>query len=337
MSRPKIPIQQILFLAVLIIFVMSYQTSTPKQYLSLHGKTMGTTYHLKFDHNESEIISEKIESTLKEINQSMSTYIKESEISKINRMNSIQPITVTTDLWFMLDEAIKVSKLSKGLYDVTVGPLLKEYGFGPDKRVNALPSKEQITEVKKYVGFDKVELLSQNRIRKTHPKVQLDLNSIAKGYGVDLIARLLKKNGITDYLVEIGGEIKVSGKSPRGDDWVIGINQPIRGAKADDFYSVVPIVEESMATSGNYRNFVESEDKILGHIIDPLSGKPIQTEVLSATIFAQDCYFADALATMAMVSGLKKSIKILDELKVKYYLIAVQKDKSLKHFSNFSK
>ncbi|MCO4781520.1 MAG: FAD:protein FMN transferase [Candidatus Cloacimonetes bacterium] len=337
MSKPKIPIQQILFLVVLVIFVMSYQKKETKPYQTLHGKTMGTTYHLKFDYHESKDISKKINSVLQDVNQSMSTYIKDSEISRFNSMSSTNALTVTSDLWFMVSEALKVSKLSKGQYDVTVGPLLREYGFGPNKRVNSSPDITTINQIKKYVGYDKIKVLKNSQIQKLHPKVQLDLNSIAKGYGVDLICDILNEHSIKNYLVEVGGEIRVSGVSPRGDDWVIGINQPVRGSKADEFYSVIPIINESMATSGNYRSFVQSKDKILGHIIDPLSARPVQTEVLSATIFTKDCYYADALATMSMVSGLKRSIEILESLKVRYYLIAVNEDKTLQHYSNFSK
>ncbi|PCJ18588.1 MAG: hypothetical protein COB02_10645 [Candidatus Cloacimonadota bacterium] len=335
MQRPKIPIRQILFIIVLILFGMSFQTKNEKSYQFIHGSTMGTTYHIKFDFHESIKIKQKVEKVLRDLNQSMSTYIKDSEISKFNSFQSIEPMTISSGLWFMVNEAFKVSKLSNGGYDVTVGPLLREYGFGPNKRVNSIPTKETINSIKTYIGYKKVKLLEDFQIKKLHPKIQLDLNSIAKGYGVDLICKFLDKSKIENYLVEIGGEIKAKGKSPRDDNWHIGINQPVRGSKSDQFYSVVPIINQSMATSGNYRSFVKSKDKILGHIIDPITGKPIQTEVLSATIFAKDCYYADALATMSMVSGLDKSIKILKELKgVKYYLIAVDKDKKLKHYSN---
>ncbi|MCJ8347322.1 FAD:protein FMN transferase [bacterium] len=337
MTRPKIPVKQLLFVIVLVLFVMSYQKPTVVDYKNISGSTMGTTYHLKFDHHETQKVRDGINSLLTTLNQSMSTYIKDSEISKFNRSKSIEVTRISSGLWVMVNEALKGSKLSHGAYDITVGPLLREYGFGPDKRVNSTPSEETLKNLKQFVGYQHIKLFDSNRIQKLHKDVELDLNSIAKGYGVDLICLFLDQNKINNYLVEIGGEIRVKGVSPRGDDWHIGINQPIRGAKSDQFYAVVPIVNQSMATSGNYRSFVQSKDKILGHIIDPIHGKPIQTEVLSATIFAEDCYFADALATMSMVNTLQDSLAILKKLpEVKYYLIAVDKDQQLKHYSNLN-
>ncbi len=287
-----------------------------QSYIYVTGETMGTTYNIKY--NSKENFQKEIDKELKRINDEVSTYIPASTISKFNTSNS-GIVVDSSDFYINLIKAMEVYKLSDGYYDVTVMPLVNYWGFGytGHEDVEKIDSNE-VKELLKRVGSEKIKITSQGKgkilVQKIKKEVQLDFSSIAKGYGVDKIGELLAKKGIKDYMVEIGGEVVSSGKSPRGTEWVIGINTPSESASPQDVILEVEISGKGLATSGNYRNFHNNAGKKYGHTINPKTGYPEQSNLLSASIIADDCMTADALATACMASGLNKSKEIIKKL-----------------------
>ncbi len=291
-----------------------------KDYLLIGGKTMGTTYSVKFDGENPDQINKELDVLFAEINQAVSTYEKSSLISKIN---------ISTDEWIDMDSNQKLNghfvknylksndifQKTNGLFDPTVMPIVNYWGFGytGKKPIEEIDEK-QVKSILEYVGMKKIDLVTETdtgvqRIRKLNPKVQLDFGAIAKGYAVDKAAELLSKKGIENYLVEIGGEVVTKGHNPNGKKWLIGINTPEEDARINDFKAYIEIAGKGMATSGNYRNFYEVNGEKYSHTINPKTGFPERSTLLSATIIANDCMTADAYATACMVGGLDQAME----------------------------
>ncbi len=307
-----------LLLFILSIFFSNCNNSGHTgSYFFLTGETMGTIYNIKYkDKNDYQT---EIDKELIRINNELSTYIKTSTISKFNiSENGIK--VDRSDFMINLLKAGEIFVLSDELYDPTVMSLVNYWGFGytEHKKVEKVDSAK-IAELLKLTGLRLVKIIpSENDsvfISKKFPGVQLDFSSIAKGYAVDKIGELLAKKGINDYMVEIGGEIVSKGLSPAGQKWVIGINTPSENAAPDDFFMEVSISGKGMATSGNYRNFLGEGKERYSHTINPKTGFPEKSNLLSVTIIAEDCMTADALATACMVSGFEKSKKMISSLK----------------------
>lgn len=302
--------------SLILLLSCNNSLNISQSYTYITGETMGTTYNIKY--NSKENFQKEIDLELKRINNEVSTYIPGSTISKFN--TSTSGITVdSTDFFINLLKAIEVYKLSDGYYDVTVMPLVNYWGFGytGHENVEKVDSNE-IKELLKKVGSGMISIVPKGKnnflIQKSNKEVQLDFSSLAKGYGVDKIGELLAKKGVNDYMVEIGGEVVSSGKSPRGTEWVIGINTPSETASPQDVIIEVEISGKAVATSGNYRNYHENSGKKYGHTINPKTGFPEQSNLLSASIIANDCMTADALATACMASGLEKSKELIKKL-----------------------
>jgi thiamine biosynthesis lipoprotein len=279
----------------------------PENQLEISGSTMGTTYSVKYLSETGTNYRQGVDSLLKVINQSVSTYIWESEISLFNRRKSIgfeSPFFLP-----ILKISEEVYSKTDGAFDPTVMPLINAWGFGPGQR-QALDSAE-VDSLKNLVGFDKV-IYNEDSVWKTQQNVQLDFSAIAKGYGVDLVAEFLQSKGIENLMVEIGGEVVCLGKNARGDYWVIGIDNPVRSETGDWIQARVRLKNQAVATSGNYRNFYEENGQLYGHTINPKTGYPIVNELLSASVFAKDCITADAYATSFMVMGLEKAKELLN-------------------------
>lgn len=310
-------IYKYLFLFTLLSLLSCNNSKNISQpYIYLSGETMGTTYNIKY--NGKKNFQKEIDNELKRVNDEVSTYISTSTISKFN--TSTDGIIVdSTDFYINLIKAMEVYKLSDGYYDVTVMPLVNYWGFGftGHEDVEKIDSNA-VRELLKKVGSQNISIIAKGNgkflIQKANRGVQLDFSSIAKGYGVDKIGELLAKQGIKDYMVEIGGEVVSSGKSPRGTEWVIGINTPTETASPQDVLIEVEISGKGLATSGNYRNFHNSSGKKYGHTINPKTGFPEQSNLLSSTIIADNCMTADALATACMASGLNKSKEMIKKL-----------------------
>lgn len=308
----------------------------PEQ-ITLQGKTMGTTYTVKYIDNgevknlaNPEKVKSELDRLLVEVNNQMSTYQQDSEISRFNQLKEAnQAVEISQDFAKVVQEAIRLNKITEGALDVTVGPLVNLWGFGPDKRLNKVPSDEQIKERSSYVGIDKISIKMEGKpiLTKTMPNLYLDLSSIAKGFGVDKLAEHLEKIGVSNYLVEIGGELRGKGKNLQGLDWRIAIEQPIM-EQAQSVQITVPLHNLGMATSGNYRNYFEDENgNRLSHIIDPKKLSPVSHNLASITVLAPTTMTADGLSTGLFVLGAEKALALAEREKLAIFLIVKSGDK----------
>ncbi len=300
----------------------------PQKEMRLAGKTMGTTYHIKvvagWFTSEADLQA-SIDQRLAEINRSMSTYDPDSEISRFNRIREAgASFTPSSDFMAVLRVASELYRLTEGAWDGTLDPLINLWGFGRKGPAASLPDDDAIQAALSHVGFDRIRMDASGAIAKQDPAVTLDLASIAKGYGVDAIARLLAESGFNDYLVEIGGEVVAQGRRRDGNPWVVGINRPDQSASATDVYKAIPLIDRAMATSGDYRIFFRSGDRTYSHILDPRTGRPVDNGVVSATVVAANCTVADGLATALMVMGPQKGIDLVNRLEGVECLIVVR-------------
>lgn len=302
--------------------------------ITISGAAQGTSYHITYLAGQHSNYRESFDSIFKKIDLSLSTYNTRSIISKINRNDT----TVEVDEYFsdVFKKSIEVSEKTKGLFDVTVAPIINAYGFGFTK-------KERITNVLidsllRFVGYKKVRLVD-NKLVKDIPQVMLDFNAIAQGYTVDVLASFLESKGISNYLVEVGGELRAKGTKLNDSSWTVGIEQPNESLTEDaSLFAVINIKDKSLATSGNYKKFYVEEGKKYAHIIDPFTGYPAKHNLLSATVIADNCITADAYATSFMVMGLEKSKQFLLEhkdLNLEVFFIYDENGVSKKYISKF--
>ena len=273
------------------------------------GSVFGTTYHIKYLHPDGTDLHDGIKGVLADFDASLSTYNPDSLISRINRNEP--GITVDDYMEHCFTRAQEIARDTKGAFDITVGPLVNAWGFGFSKRSEITPGL--IESILDYTGHELVRM-EDRRIIKQYPEIQLDVNAIAKGMAVDVVAEFLKNQGCEDLMVEIGGEVVARGKNPQNIWWRIGINKPVDDAVMlqQELQTVVDLKNTALATSGNYRNFYIRDGVKYAHTIDPSTGYPVQHSLLSATVFAPDCLTADAYATAFMVMGIEKARKIVE-------------------------
>ena len=307
MKKKKL-IWQIPFLLILIIgsiFVIRQQRNTPFQ--KDEGMVFGTIYHITYQSDTN--YQKEIEAELQKVDHSLSPFNKTSIISCVNRNEKVKVDEMFSEV-FQLAE--KISGDTDGAFDITVAPMVNAWGFG--FKTGNPPTRQTIDSLRAIVGFHTVSLQDGYVIKK-NPKTMLDCSAIAKGYGTDVVARFLKKKGVQNFMVEIGGEIVVNGNSEKLQPWRIGINKPTDDSlnTSQAIQDVVSVSNIAMATSGNYRNFYYKNGKKYAHTIDPKTGYPVQHNILSATVFADDCATADAYATSFMVLGLDGAKKILEK------------------------
>ena len=307
MKKKKL-IWQIPFLLILIIgsiFVIRQQRNTPFQ--KDEGMVFGTIYHITYQSDTN--YQKEIEAELQKVDHSLSPFNKTSIISCVNRNEKVKVDEMFSEV-FQLAE--KISGDTDGAFDITVAPMVNAWGFG--FKTGNPPTRQTIDSLRAIVGFNTVSLQDGYVIKK-NPKTMLDCSAIAKGYGTDVVARFLKKKGVQNFMVEIGGEIVVNGNSEKLQPWRIGINKPTDDSlnTSQAIQDVVSVSNIAMATSGNYRNFYYKNGKKYAHTIDPKTGYPVQHNILSATVFADDCATADAYATSFMVLGLDGAKKILEK------------------------
>ncbi|MCS3257548.1 FAD:protein FMN transferase [Bacteroides thetaiotaomicron] len=267
------------------------------------GFVFGTVYKIAYQHDAD--LKPEIEAELKRFDQSLSPFNDSSIISRVNRNEEL-----VTDSFFQtcFNRSIEISRETKGAFDITIAPLANAWGFGFKK--GAFPDSLMIDSLLQITGYEKVKL-ENGKVVKQDPSVMLSCSAVAKGYSVDVIARLLDRKGIKNYMVDIGGEVVVKGKNATGDLWRIGINKPYDDSLAvkQDIQVVLNLTDLGMATSGNYRNYYYKDGKKYAHTIDPRTGYPVQHSILSSTVIAEDCMTADALATSFMVMGLEEAEK----------------------------
>ncbi|MDM8540475.1 FAD:protein FMN transferase [Desulfococcaceae bacterium HSG9] len=301
------------------------------------GRTMGTAYHIKVVvpyFKQAAYLKKEIEQRLREINQSMSTYIPDSEISRFNNISQVdRQFCISNDFYYVLTVSTTLYQVTQGAWDGTVRPLVALWGFGDDKETQRIPAQDEIDTVLQNTGFDKIIIKDNQCIIKKNPQIALDLGSIAKGFGTDQIAEMLMKQGFDNFLVEIGGEVYASGVRQDGRAWRIGVNTPLKEAAYNQVYKMVKLKNKSLATSGDYRNFFEKGGQRYSHVLDPRTGYPVQNGVISVSVMADDCTFADGLATALMVMGADEGLALVKRLDdVECMIVAQSEDGNLNDY-----
>jgi thiamine biosynthesis lipoprotein len=322
--------KKFLTITSLSIFALLLSACNDKKETLISGETMGTTYHIKVVTKNAKNISglkKKIDQRLSQINRSMSTWLKESEISRFNDFRNVgEKFEISADFLHVMIVAENLYRLTEGAWDGTVNPLVKLWGFGDAERRNSLPPAEKIKQLASDIGFSNIKIMESSCLVKKKPSISLDLGSIAKGYAVDKITELIEQNGIKNFLVEIGGEIYAAGTRKDGKHWKIGINIPRPDALPDQIYQSIAIRNKALATSGDYRDFFEIDGKRYSHIVDPRTGYPVDNGVVSVSVIADNCTFADGLATALMVMGPEKGLALVNRLDQVETFMIVDKD-----------
>ena len=298
------------------------------------GYTMGTTYQVKvagaqIGQDTYNHLAASIDSALADINHQMSTYLPMSEISEFNRSRSTDPFRVSAGFMIVIREAMDLYHRSDGAFDATVEPLVNLWGFGPATGTGTVPTKKQITAMKKIVGSSNFEIVDSLHIRKLIPELQLDLSAIAKGFGVDIVAGLLSGKGFRNHMVEIGGEVVAGGLNAKQEPWKIGVDRPKYAIlPGQEIERILALKDVAVATSGDYRNYFESGGKKYSHTIDPATGRPITHNLASVTIIADNCTRADGIATTVMVLGPDRGLSWLEQMKGVEGLLIVRSDEN---------
>jgi thiamine biosynthesis lipoprotein len=313
---------QLPFLVLLIVgtvLIIRHEHNVPYQKSS--DKVFGTFYHATYQCDSD--LTYSINAELAKVDESLSPFNKNSIITAVNQNQDVKVNDMFQDVFYL---AMQISKETEGAFDITVAPLVNAWGFGFKNGIE--PTSEQVDSLMQIIGYQKVSL-SSGKITKTDDRVMLDCSAIAKGYGTDVVARLLRSKGIKNFMVEIGGEIVTSGVNAENEPWRVGISKPVEDPMGTDngVQSIVKITDKAMATSGNYRNFYYKDGKRYAHTIDPKTGYPVQHSILSATVFAKSCAVADAYATSFMVMGIEKAQQLLEQHpELMAYLIYSDKD-----------
>lgn len=308
----------------LIYALLAILTSCGEKNFENSGAVWATTYHITYSSTHD--LGDSIIAVMRQVENELSMFADSSTVSRLNRGEDPDVGPMFRDV-FTLSK--KINALSSGAFDPTVGPLTDLWGFGrrklPDK---AVPTQAEIDSALRHVGIVDCRLVG-NKIEKKHPSTVFDFSSVAKGYGVDAVAAMLARNGVTDYMVEIGGEISARGVNPRGMTWRIQIDAPVEGDAVHSRMYVLELDNAAVATSGNYRNFRNTYSGRVGHTIDPHSGIPVATTTAAATVIAPDCATADALATACMVLEADKALEMIEKLDRTEALLAVSSGDSL--------
>lgn len=301
---------------------------------SLTGNAFGTTYTIQYYGKDESTIERGIDSVIYSINKSVSTYMPESDISKINRGDSTLIVDAIFKEVFYLSEV--VHRQSQGYFDPTIGVLRNAYGFGDEQPIDNMDATT-LDSLRKFVGFEKVKITERGTISKLYPQIYFDFNAVAKGYGIDCLGNYLNQQGITHYLIELGGELLGKGENvDKQKPWLVGIEALDSELEDRSYNHVVTLENEGMATSGNYRKF--RLDSISGkkyvHTINPLTGLAEQSDVTSATVIAATCGLADAYATAIMAMGYENTIKMLNSLEgIEVYLTYIDTNHEAKWFA----
>lgn len=294
----------IVTLSYLYLFIWNKHS---KNYIYNQGKTQGTYYNVTYFHPKGIDLQAKIEARMLAFDSVFSVYNTYSIISRINRNDT--NVQTNADFEYLFTVAQSISAHTQGAFDITVGPLVKAWGFSSDNTHNH--HQPNINDLLSMVGYEKIHI-KNHRLLKSDSRISINVNAIAQGYSVDLIAKLLENNGCTDYMVEIGGELMCKGKNPTGSDWKIGIANPIDDSTnvSNKLQNTIAVTNKAVSTSGNYRKFYYKNGKKYAHIIDPRTGYPTTNNILSVTVIAPTCIVADAYATAFMVLGVDSALQL---------------------------
>lgn len=306
--------RKLLFLCLISVLLVSCN-KRQVAYIEDKGEVFHTSYSIKYKYSHS--LKSEIETELAKFDDSLNPFKSTSIISKVNNNEA-----VVLDTFFVnvFNRAQEVSKVSDGLFDITVSPLINAWGFGFKNIENVTP--EMIDSLKSIVGYEKIQL-QNGQVVKVDPRIQMNTSAIAKGYSTDVIANLLESYGISDYMIEIGGEVTAKGVNAKGECWHIGIDKPVDEKVPDhrELQAIIQLCDKSMATSGSYRNFYVKEGKKYAHTINPKTGYPSESNILSATVIADNCMTADAYATVFMLADTAAIRRMALQENLSYLLI----------------
>jgi thiamine biosynthesis lipoprotein len=306
----KLYLQLIMLAAILLVVFLISRSHKKGEYMRIAGFTQGTTYHITYESKSGEDLKTSIDSILADFDRSLSTYLPASLISRFNKNEpGLHANKKFTDVFI---KSYEVFKKTDGAFDITVAPIVNALGFGTTDTLNV--DSTMIDSLLQYIGMEKVKLQGDTLV-KTDSHVTLDVNALAQGYSVDVVVNYLENRKIKNFMVEIGGEVSAQGRNEQGDYWRIGIDKPVDGnyIPGTELQSIVKLNDRSLATSGNYRKFYEKNGIKYVHTINPKTGYPVISNLLSATVVARDCMTADAYATAFMVMGTDRSIGFLNE------------------------
>ena len=278
-----------------------------KSYRNEKGLVFGTMYNITYESDKS--LRLDIDKELDNFDKSMSMFNPNSIISLSNKNEDVTVDSLFTNVF---QKAMSISEATDGCFDITVAPLVNAWGFGFSESMNM--NKAKVDSILKFIGWQKVQL-KDGKVVKQDPRIMLDCSAIAKGYSVDVIANLLRRKGVKNFMVDIGGEVVVSGVNASGNNWRIGVSKPDDDplSRNNNLQTILDITDLGIATSGNYRNFYYKDGMKYAHTIDPKTGYPVQDRILSATVIAQDCMTADAYATAFMVMGLERAKEMTEQ------------------------
>lgn len=318
------------FLVLLMVgtfFIIRRQATTP--YIKNQGMVFGTFYNITYQSDTD--LQKEIEEELAKVDQSLSPFNEKSIITAVNNNEDVEVNDMFKEVF---TTAMQVSRETDGDFDITVSPLVNLWGFG--FKHDLTPDSAKVDSLRAFVGYEKVKL-EGNKVKKEDPRIMLDCSSIAKGYGVDAVGKLLERKGVRNFMVEIGGEVVTKGISAKKEAWRIGISKPIEDSLAvsGELQDIITMNDEGMATSGNYRNFYYKDGKRFAHTIDPHTGYPVQHSLLSATVISSSCTISDAYATSFMVMGYEKALEFLkshENLSV-FFIYADEKGETQVYYS----
>ncbi|NLX14124.1 MAG: FAD:protein FMN transferase [Phycisphaerales bacterium] len=299
----------LVLLVVLATFLANRLAGRGSSEVQLAGETMGTIYNIKFlasrdswNATAKSRIETDIADTLEEVNRRMSTWLPDSELSRLNRSQVGEPFALSAETFAVFQAALEVSKCSGGAFDITVGPVVNAYGFGPGPDHYTEPDPEILEHLAEAVGYQKLLIEpAVSTVIRTHDGMYCDLSAIAKGYGVDRVSAVLEQHGIDNYMVEIGGEIRLKGRRENGRLWRIAVEKPVGQGRT--LQRIMELTDVSIATSGDYQNYFVRDGRRISHTIDPRTARPVDHTLASVTVLHEQCMWADAWATALMVLG----------------------------------
>ncbi|PSU86366.1 FAD:protein FMN transferase ApbE [Photobacterium phosphoreum] len=308
-----------------------------RQQITINGSTMGTYYSIKIIDQDglptAKVIQQEIDRRLELVNDQMSTYRPNSELSLFNQAPANKPFPVSAATAKVITEALRISNVSNGAYDVTVGPVVNLWSFGPEARPESIPTDKEVATRLSEVGYQHLQVLAGNKLVKDEAKLYVDLSSIAKGYGVDVVADYLKDDlHVKNFMVDIGGELRLQGKNKADILWRIAVEKPVENERA--VQEILQAGDMAIATSGDYRNYFDENGVRYSHLINPKTGRPIENHVVSVTVIAPSCMTADAYATTFSVMGENESIALANQENIPVMLIVKTKDGFVEYKSN---
>ncbi|EDM35772.1 Thiamine biosynthesis lipoprotein ApbE [Pedobacter sp. BAL39] len=316
-----------ILLALLPLFLFSFFREEPPRLYLVHGYAQGTDYHISYYAKDSLVTRGQVDSLLQVIDSSMSLYKPYSQIARFNA--GVSGLSIDPHFARVMKRSFEIYKDTQGKFDVTVGPLVQAWGFGP-KPVTTFPDSTALKEMMKYVGMDKLQLKG-NLLTKTHPEVRIDLNGIAQGYSVDVVANYLSHKKIKAFVVEIGGELRIRGPKPDGSPMRIGIEGPSETVDAEPVIRhTIRLNAGAITTSGNYRKYLQKGGKRISHLINPKTGYPLDNQLISVTVYAEDAITADGYDNAIMAMELEEALAFVSaKKKMEAYIIYRRRDGSV--------